>query len=279
MRLRHGVTAERAIRVLEERISASQGPINAASDDDLKRNLYLNWVSDTEVQLQEIFSDAELEDPILGRGYWHICAAPQSDEKLMNRLVREELRFQAGHPGINGDPGGRLGEVRTRLRALTRLGDRPGRICVPDTNALLHYTRFDQLPWAGRIQVASVRLVIPLAVVDELDAKKYARREEFQQRARELLTLTDRYVTDSPPDGYSKVREGVTVEVLPDEPGHVRAASNDQEILERCEFLHQATGNPVTLITGDSGMRISAQARGIDVFKLSDSDLLPRHRQ
>ena len=116
-------------------------------------------------------------------------------------------------------------------------------------------------------------------VVDELDAKKYARREEFQQRARELLTLTDRYVTDSAPDGYSTVREGVTVEVLPDEPGHFRAASNDQEILERCEFLHQATGNPVTLITGDSGMRINAQARGIDVFKLSDSDLLPRHRQ
>ena len=66
--------------------------------------------------------------------------------------------------------------------------------------------------------------------------------------------------------------------MLPDQPGHLRVASNDQEILDRCELLHQATGNPATLITGDSGMRTSAQARGIDVFKLSDSDLLPRHR-
>ncbi len=116
-------------------------------------------------------------------------------------------------------------------------------------------------------------------MVDELDGKKYARREEFQQRARELLTLIDGYVTASPPAGYSTVREGVTVEVLPDEAGHSRLPSNDQEILERCEFLHQVTGRPVTLITGDSGMRINAQARGIDVLKLSADDLLPRFRQ
>ena len=166
-----------------------------------------------------------------------------------------------------------------RLRALTRLGDRPGNICVPDTNALLHYMRFDQLPWSDRLQTAPVRLVIPIAVVDELDAKKYARREEFQQRARELLALIDRYVMASPLDGYVSVQPDVTVEVLPDEAGHLRAVSNDQEILGRCELLYQATGTKVTLITGDSGMRISAQARGIDVVKLSDDDLLPRHKQ
>ena len=236
-------------------------------------------MADTEVRLQEIFSDAGIEDPVLGRGYWHICSASSSDEKLMSRLVREELRFQAGYPGIPNDSGGRLGEVRTRLRALTRLGERPGRICVPDTNALLHYTRFDQLPWAKRLQTAPIRLVIPIAVVDELDAKKYARREEFQQRARELLTLIDGYVTASPPDGYSRLQQHVTVEILPDEVGHLRAVGNDQEILDRRELLHQATGNQITLITGDSGMRISAQARGIDVLKLSDGDLLPRHKQ
>jgi predicted ribonuclease YlaK len=151
-------------------------------------------------------------------------------------------------------------------------------MCVPDTNALLHYTRFDLLPWAERMQVGLVRLVVPIAVVDELDAKKYARREEFQQRARELLALIDRHVTAAPPDGYSRMSQGVTVEVLPDEAGHLRGASNDQEILGRCELLRQATGSPATLITGDCGMRTSAQARGIDVFKLSDSDLLPRHR-
>jgi len=283
MRLRHGVTIDQAIKVLAERISASQeASAHNAAGLEAKRNAYLNWVSTTQQHLRTIFSDTELEDSLLGRGYWHICATTVPPltitERLLSRLIGEELVFQVGHPGIQGD-GGRLSEVAARLRALTRLASRPGRICVPDTNALLHYTRFDQLLWAERMQAGLVRLVIPLAVVEELDGKKYARRGEFQQRAREMLTLIDRYVTTSPPDGYSEVRKSVTVEVLPDEPGHLHMSSTDQEILERCEFLHQVTGNPATLITGDTGMRINARGRGIDVFKLSDDDLLPRYKQ
>jgi hypothetical protein len=72
--------------------------------------------------------------------------------------------------------------------------------------------------------------------------------------------------------------QDVTIEVLPDEAGHLRAASNDREILDRCDLLRQVTGNPATLIAGDSGMRTSAQSCGIDVFKLSGSDLRQRHR-
>jgi hypothetical protein len=68
--LRRAVTAQRAIEIIEERISATQQPLNAATDNaDLKRHLYLNWVADTEARLQEIFSDAGVEDPVLGRGY------------------------------------------------------------------------------------------------------------------------------------------------------------------------------------------------------------------
>lgn len=123
MHLRHGVTALRAIAVIDELISASQRPLAGAVEDaDLKRHLYLNWVAEAEVRLQEVFSDAGTEDPVLGRGYWHICLASAADARLMSRLVQEELRFQCGYPSIPGDPGGRLGEVRTRLRDLTSLG-------------------------------------------------------------------------------------------------------------------------------------------------------------
>jgi hypothetical protein len=33
------------------------------------------------------------------------------------------------------------------------------------------------------------------------------------------------------------------------------------------------------LVTGDSGLRIQAQSRTIDVYKPSDDDLLPRYEQ
>jgi predicted ribonuclease YlaK len=114
-------------------------------------------------------------------------------------------------------------------------------------------------------------------VVDELDAKKYARREEFQDRSRELLSVINRLTTDDP-DAYAKISDSLTVEVLPDEEGHLRAPSNDQEILERCELLTQVTGKPITLITGDSGVRINARSRGMNVFQLTDDDLLPSRK-
>lgn len=65
--------------------------------------------------------------------------------------------------------------------------------------------------------------------------------------------------------------------MLPDEPGRIRAADADQEIMERCEFLTQVSG-PAILLTRDSGVRIAARARGIEVIKLDEEDLLPRHR-
>jgi hypothetical protein len=287
MRLRFGVTVEQAVVTLTSAISDSSRVATSITHPEQKRDAYLDWVDTTLQRLRTVFSDMELEDSLLGRGYWHICALPLQSgqgpgartpsELILSRLINEELVFQAGHFGVPGDPQGRIGDAVTRLRALTPPGSRPGRIYVVDTNALLHYTRFDRLPWTERLPGFPVRLIIPIVVVDELDAKKYARREEFQQRARELLTLIDGYVTASPPDGYANLANGVTVEVLPDEPGHLRMPDNDQQILERCEFLHQVTGHPATLVTGDSGMRIQAQSRNIDVFKLSDPDLLPRY--
>jgi len=60
-------------------------------------------------------------------------------------------------------------------------------------------------------------------------------------------------VTAAPPDGYSRTIQDVTIVVLPDNTGHLRVASNDQEILDRCEPLRQVIGNPATLVIGDSG--------------------------
>jgi hypothetical protein len=279
MHLRRGVTVEQAIQGLSEIIMESQQPRNIGQPAELrlKLNIYLNWVYGAQTRLRLLFSDTELEDSLLARAYWHVSMSSVPPSPELGRLVGEELVFQAGNPGIPGDTGGRLGEAVGRLRQWRKLAEREGTICVPDTNALLHYTRFDQLPWRERVGQPAVRLVIPLAIIDELDNKKYARREEFQQRAREMLALIDRYETAAP-DAYVPLQEGVTFEILPDEPGHFRAASTDQEMLERCEFLTQVTGTPAVLVTGDSGVRINARAGDIEVIKLGEDDLLPRFR-
>ena len=154
-----------------------------------------------------MFSDTELEDSLLARAYWHVSMSSIPPSPELGRLVDEELIFQVGHPGVPGDRGGRLGEATDRLREWRRLADRVGSICVLDTNVLLHYTRLDLLPWRERVGRPNIRIIIPLAVINELDNKKYARREEFQQRAQELLNLIDRYETAAP-DAYAQFRRG-----------------------------------------------------------------------
>lgn len=275
MRIRHGVTVQMAVDAIESIRSSSQQARSMRTASN-KLDLYLSWVDASQTHLRTIFADTDIEDSMVARGYWHICTAVPDLKTPIGRMIDEELVFQVGHPNIPNDSGGRLGRVAKRLRDLQRLAARAGHICVPDTNALLHYTRFDRIDWKERLAAPIVRMVVPLAVVNELDDKKYARRGEFRDRAREILTLIDSYVSAVPPDGYSKLQDNVTIEVLPEEEGHQRAPSNDQEILERCELLQQITGTQVTLVTGDSGARISASARGIVVFKLTDADLLPR---
>lgn len=274
MRVRHGHTIETAIAALDRIIDRSEQPRGASSGESLPQfNDYLNWIDAAQVQLRVVFADREIEDCLLSRGYWHIVTTLPADNYL-SRMINEEMVFQAGNLGVPADSGGRLGEFSSRLKRLRRLADRPGDIYVTDTNALLHYTRFDKLNWAKRIGVESVRLVIPLAVIDELDAKKYSRREEFQKTARNLLAVINRLTTIND-EAYAKISNRLTVEVLPDEEGHLRAPSTDQEILERCELLAQVTDRPVTLITGDSGVRINARSRGMNVFQLTEDDLLP----
>lgn len=63
MHLRRAVTAQRAIEVIEERISATQQPLNAAADNaDLKRHLYLNWVADTLAYLLGVIVGREADE-------------------------------------------------------------------------------------------------------------------------------------------------------------------------------------------------------------------------
>jgi hypothetical protein len=277
MRVRQWVGLEAAVQNLNEIILQSQECKQMQFEDiERKFRAYLKWVDDAQTTLRRVFSDNDLESALLGRGYWHICGA-ELRVHPWGRLINEELVAQVGNVGME-PPEGHIGSALVHLRLLGRLAQGGGPIYVTDTNALLHYTRFDQLEWRQRTGAECVRLVIPLVVVDELDAKKYARRVEFRSRAREILTVMDRLL-DLAPGESAQIQPGVTFEVLSDEAGHVRAPAVDQEILERCAFLAQVTGQPVHLITGDSGMRLNAKSQGLTVLRLGAADLLPRYTE
>jgi hypothetical protein len=83
------------------------------------------------------------------------------------------------------------------------------------------------------------------------------------------LPLLEQLVGD---DGSPRrLHEHFTIEV-PVEPGpRSRPSDADEEILTLCAELPQLTGAAVTLITGDTGMRLRARAQGTAVATIPDN--------
>ncbi len=107
-----------------------------------------------------------------------------------------------------------------------------------------------------------------------MDDKKWLAREDLAARARgvlrELWGLLN--VTGG---GPARLRDNVTIEVpIDDEPRH-RPLAADQEILDTCEQVRNV-GQPVWLITGDTGLSLQGVKRGLRVIAMPERYLRKR---
>ncbi len=174
-------------------------------------------------------------------------------------------------------------EVELQLEALERLlRDLEGRIrrfsddghaAILDTNVLLHHQPPANVDWT-RIVDAPVRLIVPLRVVEELDEKKYDRRSEIADVARRVLPQLETVLAKS--GGAGTLRDGVTIEVPVASRPRSRPIDPDREILESCLEVQQFSGREAILITGDTAMRIRAEALGISVKRMPSEYLRQR---
>ncbi|MFD3336041.1 PIN domain-containing protein [Streptomyces sp. NPDC058700] len=167
-------------------------------------------------------------------------------------------------------------EVRQRLddleRAVAAARDTiyrwPERVStlVLDTSFFIeHERKFEEADFSDLHEpdVGQVRLVVPMVVVDELDALKEGRVSTHKRwRARHGLAVLDRLLEEETTLG------SYVVEVLPDQPGHVRLPDEDDEIVDRALALHTVAAGPVQLVTYDTGMALRAKVAGMPVRKL-----------
>ncbi|HEV8650662.1 MAG TPA: hypothetical protein VG276_14975 [Actinomycetes bacterium] len=116
----------------------------------------------------------------------------------------------------------------------------------------------------GQIQPTErLRLVVPTLTFNELDGHTHAGNRRLSRSARAALAFLDPFVDTALGGEAAEISPddpGLTLEILPDMPGHQRQTSNDAELLDRAEFFHQVTGPanapPVLVATGDRGMRV-----------------------
>lgn len=116
--------------------------------------------------------------------------------------------------------------------------------------------RSTEIPWQ-RLFGPGTTLMIPHVVIDK---KSYDTHDtSVRKRARSVFALLEQTLAQIEVAGHAVVHEDTVVDVLVDEPGHVRLPNNDDEIVARACSLQQAIAPaPVTVVTGDNGMRARA---------------------
>jgi predicted ribonuclease YlaK len=144
-------------------------------------------------------------------------------------------------------------------------------IVIPDTNLLLHTTQyFDDLDWPTALAIsASVRLVIPMVVVDQIDSLKRS-RQPVRDRARLTANKIESLLGKTPSERVVLRDDGrieTTVEVLADPLDHERLADSDSEIVDRASYLRDLTTVPLYVATWDNLMRFRAAVAGLEVIK------------
>lgn len=253
VRLAPGTEPERAIAELRQIVGGMSSVLghNVAN----KHASFLRWSADTEIHLQSILRREDAMAFFSTPRHLAICAMA-SPTMHVNPLLQAQL--DALRYDLTA-----VAEYLERHRA--RMLASGGLPIVVDSNVLLQCQRLDQVKWASVVN-EDVRLMVPLRVVEEIEDKKYSDSKRLRRRARELLPWIDQHFTDSSP-GPVPMTEGATIELVLAERPRYRPQSADDEILEVAQDVLKFAGR-VTVMTGDTGMRVRARSEELNVLGL-----------
>lgn len=152
----------------------------------------------------------------------------------------------------------------------------PGRVIVPDTNIYMHREQyFDEIDWPASLGTSDARILVPIAVVRELDGLKHsaknasvseANKETLRTRARVSGRKLRQLLTD--PKSVAKLPSDVTVELLLDPFEHKAIPDTDAEIIDRTLAAKRLLGTDIAIVTDDGGMEFAAKIEGLKVIGL-----------
>jgi rRNA-processing protein FCF1 len=268
MQLRTGIDAHSAIASigsLRSQLEGYYGRGLAGGRDwaERERRDYISWAERVERMFTEVFEDLGPQLRVQTGRYWHIIR-DDADWLTTNGILRLEQEHQ----------------LKSFERAIKTLegwdawAAPAGGILMPDTNALFHYQRFNQIDWPTLFKLSHVRLVVAHVILDELDDLKY-RDPRRSKRATAVLKTFDQFIDSATTPGTVKLRDRVTLEILPDERDHDRLTNNDAEFLSRANLLSQLAGRRVNVVTADRGMRVRAATWGLPVLQLPEEYRVP----
>jgi hypothetical protein len=250
--------------------------------------MYLEWVTDATRLLQDQVSGKDIDRLIQTRRYYALLSAcgtlaGTAQERLVNGLVNQEL----------ADREADLAAAATTLREHMTRWAGPMWLAVADSSFYLNSPQpladTDLHEVMDLPSDEEILLLFPIAVVDELDRLKEVGGAHPRWRAGHTLGRLDEAITSGtwgtlhpPATGEGQSSRGrVTVEIVLDQPGHVRLPIEDDEIIDRAATIRLLAGRDVRLLTCDTGQATRGRLAGLKVTKLPSKagagDEPPRH--
>jgi hypothetical protein len=249
---------------------------------------YLEWVTDATRLLQDQVSAKDIDRLVQTRRYYALLGAcgtlaGSDQQRLVNGLVNQEL----------ADREADLGAAATTLSEHMTRWVGPTWLAVADSSFYLNSPQpladTDLHQVMGLPVDEQILLLFPIAVVDELDRLKETGGAHPRWRAGHTLGRLDEAITSgtwgtlhppAPGEGQS-IRGRVTVEIVLDQPGHIRLPIEDDEIIDRAATIQLLAGRDVRLLTCDTGQDTRGRIAGLKVTKLPSKagtgDEPPRH--
>lgn len=245
-------------------------PGKSPSIVDRYRN-YITWVANSVRLLRLQVTQADLEQMLLTRRYWTLQAMATSPTGMAGDLVDTELadRTTEFEDAIR--------ETREEFQRWSRVQ----RLVIADTTVYCqHPEKLEGLDFASLVECREeqIELIVPMAVVDELDNLKQSRDKRLKWRSMYTLAVLDRVAGTSGSGllreaDFSALQEGgiprgeIWVDILFDLPGHVRLPITDDEIVDRALAVQILSGKEVTFLTYDTGQAMRARSAGLAVVR------------
>ncbi|MFD9880227.1 PIN domain-containing protein [Streptomyces alboflavus] len=222
------------------------------------RDNYLTWVEKADSQFRSLFDEESMADDLYSTGYWEIRRITQVTPRPFPLIYREIEN--------------RIHDIGTALALLSRIrtfASPPGAIVVPDTSAFIEGEIFTDLVWPTKMGVkGSVRLVVPIIVVEQLDRLKDGGNTRAGDRARKVLKRLREKRRDAAPGTPAQVRDKVTVEIFLGDGWQQRHPIADDEIIHQALSIQKMVPNEITLACVDAGMEFRALENGLKVFEV-----------
>ncbi|MGV9385775.1 PIN domain-containing protein [Nonomuraea sp. NPDC003707] len=251
-------------------------------------NAYMAWVHESTRQFRNQVRPIEIDRLIATARYRMLLSVPFPASVPVRELLVIEIQD-------------RIDELKQTLDDLRLQRERwiaRGGFVVPDTTLFMQHPvdieSWDLVPYlndpneapAIDLDNVDIHVVIPISVIDELDAQKNRGEAKPRGRARKTLAVLNRLFRDPTSiatlrepgfpatDPDDKVRRGkISLEILFDDPGHVRLPTMDDEIIDRAVQVQAFRGrSPIRFVTYDTGQSLDARKAGLETIRIEQPE-------